>query len=167
MLFFELAGCNLEGPKGVPPTLETGAAAPPFTLELIGGGEATLEAYKGSPLVMTFMASWCPCSHESAPVFKSVYEEYRKKGVKFLMIGMQDSKSKFTKFYKEKEFPYPAGFDKGDRIAALYGVSSPPTTFFIGRDGTIVSSFYGKIVEKEKLAAWVDGIVGEKKEVAP
>ena len=164
MFFFALAGCDMEGPKGAPPTLETGSAAPPFALQLIGGGEAALSGYKGKPLVITFMASWCPCSHESAPVFKAVYEEYREKGVQFLMIGMQDGRSKFEKFYKEKGFPYPAGFDEGDRIAALYGVSSPPTTFFIGRDGTVVSSFYGKIVEKERLTAWVEGIAGEAKE---
>lgn len=155
-----VAGCS-DGsfPRGAPPTLESGSPAPQFTLDLISGGQVTLDTYKGKPLVLIYMASWCPCSHESAPVFKEVYEEYHPKGVEFLMLGIQDSKSKFTKFVKKKEFKFSAGFDKGERIARLYGVSAPPTTFFIDSEGKVVSSFYGKIVEKDRLAAWVDEIL--------
>jgi len=152
------AGCN-KGPRGTQPTIKAGEAAPPFTLELIDGGTVTLDTFKGKPLVIITMASWCPCSHESAPVFKEVYEIYHPKGVEFLMLGIQDSKSKFTKFFKKKEFKFQAGFDKGNRIAKLYGVSAPPTTFFIDSEGKVVSAFYGKIIEKERLSAWIDEIV--------
>jgi peroxiredoxin len=160
-LLIALAACcsACSSPKGAPPTLESGSPAPQFTLELIGGGQVTLDTYKGKPLVLIYMASWCPCSHESAPVFKEVYEEYHPEGVEFLMLGMQDSKSKFTKFVKKKGFKFSAGFDKGDRIARLYGVSAPPTTFFIDSEGKVLSSFYGKIVERDRLAAWVDEIL--------
>ncbi len=159
LLFLTLiAGCN-KGPRGTQPVIKTGEAAPPFTLELIDGGTVTLDSFKGKPLVIITMASWCPCSHESAPVFKEVYEMYHPKGVEFLMLGIQDSKSKFTKFFKKKEFKFQAGFDKGNKIAKLYGVSAPPTTFFIDSEGKVVSAFYGKIIEKERLSAWIDEIV--------
>jgi len=156
-LFTGASGCS--SPKGAPPTLESGSPAPQFTLDLIGGGQATLDTYKGKPLVLIYMASWCPCSHESAPVFKEVYGKYHPKGVEFLMLGIQDSKSKFAGFVEEKGFEFPAGFDKGERIAGLYGVSAPPTTFFIDSEGKVASSFYGKIVETDRLSAWVDEIL--------
>lgn len=159
-LLIVVAGCSEDySPKGAPPSLESGSPAPQFTLELIDGGSVTLDSYKGSPLVLIYMASWCPCSLESAPVFKEVYEEYHPKGVEFLMLGIQDSKSKFTKFVKKKGFKFPTGFDKGERIARLYGVSAPPTTFFINREGVVLSSFYGKIIEKNVLSVWVDQIL--------
>jgi peroxiredoxin len=60
---------------------------------------------------------------------------------------------------KKKGFKFSAGFDKGERIARLYGVSAPPTTFFIDSEGKVLSSFYGKIVEKDRLSAWVDEIL--------
>lgn len=160
LLFFALAaGCGKGSPRGTQPTIKVGEAAPAFTLELLDGKTVTLDIFKGKPLVIINMASWCPCSHESAPVFKEAYEIYNPKGVEFLMLGIQDSKTKFNKFVKKKEFRFPAGFDKGDRIAKLYGVSAPPTTFFINSEGKVVSAFYGKIIEKERLSAWIDEIV--------
>ncbi len=151
-------GCS-KGPRGTQPLIKMGEPAPAFTLELLDGRTVSIDTFKGKPLVIITMASWCPCSHDSAPVFKEVYEIYHPKGVEFLMLGIQDSKSKFTKFVKKKEFKFPAGFDKGDIIAKLYGVSAPPTTFFINNEGKVVSAFYGKIIEKERLSAWVDEIV--------
>lgn len=159
-LLILVSGCSGDSsPKGAPPSLESGSPAPQFTLELIEGSSVTLDTYKGKPLVLIYMASWCPCSHESAPVFKEVYEEYHPKGVEFLMLGIQDSKSKFRKFVKKKGFKFPAGFDKGERIARLYGVNAPPTTFFINKEGIVVSSFYGKIIENDRLSAWIDEIM--------
>lgn len=151
-------GCSKE-PRGTQPIIKIGETAPSFTLELIDGKSVSLDTFKGKPLVLINMASWCPCSHESAPVFKEVYEIYHPKGVEFLMIGIQDSKKKFEKFVRKKEFKFPAGFDKGDNISKTYGVSAPPTTFFINSEGKVVSAFYGKIIEKERLSAWIDEIV--------
>lgn len=159
LAFLVLAvGCS-KGPRGAQPVIRIGEAAPAFTLELLDGRTVTLDTFKGKPLVLITMASWCPCSHESAPVFKDVYEIYHPKGVEFLMLGIQDSEKKFEKFVKKKGFPFPAGFDKGDRIARLYGVSAPPTTFFIDKEGKVASAFYGKIIEKERLSTWIDEIV--------
>ncbi|MBI5047694.1 MAG: redoxin domain-containing protein, partial [Deltaproteobacteria bacterium] len=75
-----------------------------------------------------------------------------------LMIGIQDSESKFKKFIEKKQFPFHASFDKADKIASLYGVNAPPTTFFIDKDGKIARAFYGKLVEIDKLSAWVEEI---------
>jgi peroxiredoxin len=154
-------GCSKE-PRGTQPTIKIGETAPPFSLELIDGRTITLDTFKGKPLVLINMASWCPCSHDSAPVFKEVYEIYHPKGVEFLMLGIQDSKKKFEKFVKKKEFKFPAGFDKGDVISKTYGVSAPPTTFFIDSDGKVVSAYYGKIIERERLSAWIDEIVSKE-----
>lgn len=156
LLLIVLTGCS--GPKDKQPTAKVGTSAPLFSLNLINGGSVTLDSFKGKPLVITFMASWCPCSNESAPVFKETYSKYNPKGVEFLMIGIQDSESKFKKFVDKKQFTFPAGFDKGDKIARLYGVNAPPTTFFISRDGKIAKAFYGKLIEIDKLSAWVDEI---------
>jgi len=160
LLFTVLTGCS-SGPQDKQPTARIGEPAPQFTLNLIGGGSVTLNDFRDKPLVVTFMASWCPCSNESAPVFKEAYNRYNPKGVQFLMIGIQDSETKFTKFVDKKQFPFPTGFDKGDKIARLYGVNAPPTTFFITREGKIGRAFYGKLVEIEKLSGWI-GEIREK-----
>lgn len=141
------------------PVARIGAEAPMFKVVSTAGSEISLSDFKGSPLVLTFMAEWCPCSNESAPVFKKAYTEYSPKGVKFMMLGFQDSRSKFSKFVERESFPFPAAYDKRDRIGISYGVNAPPTTFFIGADGKIKRAFYGKIDEIDTLTLWIDELL--------
>lgn len=152
-----ISGCSEESSK--PLLLQVGAKAVPFTLELIDGKQSQLEQYAGRGLVITFMSSWCPCSHDSIPVMK---QAYTKNGgqVAFVMVGIQDSRSKFENFVKKWAVPFPAGYDKGDSIANDYGVSSPPTTFFIDRNGIVKRAFYGNIAKKpEEFQKWVEEII--------
>lgn len=152
-----LTGCSEEVGR---PLLQVGEKALPFTLELLDGKQSQLEQYAGKGLVITFMSSWCPCSNESMPLMKQAYEKHKSDQVVFLMIGIQDSKSKFEKYVKKWEAPFPAGYDKGDRIAKNYGVSSPPTTFFIDKSGVVKRAFYGNIAKKpEEFQKWVEEII--------
>jgi peroxiredoxin len=150
------SGCSEESNK--PLLLQVGAKAVPFNLELIDRKQSQLEQYAGRGLVITFMSSWCPCSHDSMPVMKQAYTKNNGK-VAFLMVGIQDSRSKFEKFVEKWAVPFPAGYDKGDRIADDYGVSSPPTTFFIDRNGVVKRAFYGNIAKKpEEFQKWIEEI---------
>lgn len=150
-----LSGCGEESR----PLLQVGAKAVPFNLELIGGEQIRLEQYAGKGLVITFMSSWCPCSNESVPLMKQAYAKQGNGQVVFLMVGIQDSRAKFEKFIEKWQVPFPAGYDKGDRIANDYGVSSPPTTFFIDKSGIVKRAFYGNIAEKpDEFQQWVGEI---------
>jgi len=151
-----VSGCREESK----PLLQVGAKAAPFTLELTGGKPIRLEQYAGKGLVITFMSSWCPCSNESMPLMKQAYAKHGNGEVAFLMVGIQDSRSKFEKYVEKWEVPFFAGYDKGDRIASDYGVSSPPTTFFIDKNGIVKRAFYGNIAKKpDEFQQWVEEII--------
>jgi peroxiredoxin len=145
VLALALAGCK----DDVEP-LKVGIVAPPFTLALLDGGTTDMEPPHGKGHVLTFMASWCPCSNESIPLMKQAHDRYEPEGVEFLMIGIQDSERKFEKFVDKWELPFSAGYDPGDDIARTYGVTAPPTTIFIDRDGKVKRVFYGNIKDKEE-----------------
>ena len=150
-----ISGCREEAK----PLLQVGEKATPFTLELIGGKQSRLEQYAGKGLVITFMSSWCPCSNDSMPLMKQAYAKNSGQ-VAFLMIGIQDSRSKFEKYVEKWSAPFEAGYDKGDRIANDYGVSSPPTTFFIDKNGIVKRAFYGNIAKKpEEFQKWIEEII--------
>lgn len=150
-----LSGCSESGR----PLLQVGEKAPPFTLQLIGGEQVSLGQYAGKGLVITFMASWCPCSNESMPLMNKAWLDH-KDDIAFLMIGTQDAKSKFEKFTQKWQTPFSAGFDEDDLIARAYGVSSPPTTFFIDKTGIVKRAFYGNIKEKpEDFPLWLEGLL--------
>jgi peroxiredoxin len=160
-LALALAGC-LE--DDVEP-LKVGIVAPPFTLALLDGGTADLARADGARAdnnghVLTFMASWCPCSNESIPLMKQAHARYQAEGIEFLMIGIQDAESKFEKFVDKWELPFPAGYDSGNRIARSYGVTAPPTTIFIDRKGKVKRVFYGNIKDKEEeFLQWTEELL--------
>ena len=151
-----LSGCSEEAR----PLLQVGEKALPFTLELLDGKQSHLEDYAGKGLVITFMASWCPCSNDTMPLMKQAYSKHKNDQVVFLMVDIQDSRSKYEKFVKKWEVPFPTGYDKGDRIAKDYGVSAPPTTFFIDKNGIVKRAFYGNIAKKQnEFQQWIEEII--------
>ena len=151
-----MSGCSEEGR----PLLQVGEKAIPFTLELLDGKQSNLEQYAGKGLVITFMSSWCPCSNDSMPLMKQAYAKYSNGQVAFLMVGVQDSQSKFEKYVEKWGVPFAAGYDKGDRIANNYGVSSPPTTFFIDKHGIVKRAFYGNIAKQpDEFQQWIEEII--------
>lgn len=162
LLCLALSGCSGgDNNASKEPTATIGSSAPAFALKTVDGRDLTLESFRGKPLVLTFMAEWCPCSNKSAPVFKEAYAEFNPKGVEFAMLGFQDSRSKFGEFVKRQALPFPAAYDEGDEVGTSYGVVAPPTTFFITPDGKIQRAFYGKIEERDKLFAWVDELLSK------
>jgi peroxiredoxin len=151
-----MSGCSEEGR----PLLQVGEKALPFNLELLDGKQSHLEHYAGKGLVITFMSSWCPCSNDTMPLMKQAYSKHKNDQVIFLLVGIQDSRSKFEKFVEKWGVPFPAGYDKGDRIAKDYGVSSPPTTFFIDKNGIVKRAFYGNIAKKpDEFQQWIEEII--------
>lgn len=159
IIFFAalMSGCSEDVSR---PLLQVGEKAIPFTLELVDGKQSQLENYAGKGLVITFMSSWCPCSNDSMPLMKQAYLNHKNDPVVFLMVGIQDSRSKFEKYVGKWAVPFPAGYDKGDRIAKDYGVSSPPTTFFIDKNGIVKRAFYGNIAKKpDEFQQWIKEIL--------
>lgn len=152
-LVLGLAGCAEEPTK---PLLQVGEKATPFTLELVDGRKVRLEDFQGRGLVITFMSSWCPCSNNSMPLIQQAVDAHTGDAIDFMMIGIQDSRAKFQKFTQKWNLRFAAGYDKGDRIAKDYGVSAPPTTFFIDRQGVVKRAFYGDIsIKPEEFRQWV------------
>ena len=150
-----LAGC-FEGEPLEP--LQPGDMAPPFTLTLTNGSTKTLASYQGKGLIITYMASWCPCSNDSLPMFQKAYE-HRHEKIAFVMVGIQEAESKFKKFVQEKKIPYETGFDT-TKMARTYGINAPPTTVFIDKHGKVVRFFYGNIKEVEQdFPKWVEEVI--------
>lgn len=118
-----------------------------FTLPLFNGGNVTLSSLKGKPVVINFWASWCPPCREEAPILEEVWRRYKDKGVTFIGVDIQDAEADARAYIKEFGITYPNGPDIRGRIAIDYGVSGIPVTFFVNREGLIVSRWVGAINE--------------------
>ncbi len=135
-------------PTGASGASRVNRPAKDFTLPLFDGGNVTLSSLRGQPVVLNFWASWCPPCREEAPVLEKVWRRYQDKGVTFIGVDIQDAEADARAYLKEFDITYPNGPDRSGRISNDYAVSGIPVTFFINRDGIIVSRWVGAINEE-------------------
>ncbi len=64
-----------------------GSAAPDFTLPALDGKTYSLSSFKGKPVVLEFMATWCPHCRDEAPIINQLNAAYSAKGVQILDIN--------------------------------------------------------------------------------
>jgi len=118
-----------------------------FTLPLFSGGNINLSSLRGKPVVINFWASWCPPCREEAPILEEVWRRYDDKGVTIIGVDIQDTEADARAYIEEFGITYPNGPDIGGKITIDYGVSGIPVTFFVNREGLIVSRWVGAINE--------------------
>jgi len=121
-----------------------GKVAPDFTLQTLDGKSVTLSSLRGRGVLLNFWATWCgPCKIEM-PWFVELQKEYGPQGLQIVGVAMDDSSPQdIQTFVKEMGVNYPILLGKEAVGQAYGGVDVLPTTFFIDRDGKIVSREFG------------------------
>ncbi|MGG4491469.1 TlpA family protein disulfide reductase [Metabacillus idriensis] len=120
------------------------AIAPELKLTDINQKEHELKPPYNQPIVLNFWASWCgPCKME-APDLVTLAEKYNGQ-VMIYAVNMtnQDSAEGAYMFAKDHGFSFPVLLDRTGEASSLYRVAAVPTTFFIDRNGEIVSVLTG------------------------
>lgn len=142
------------------PALQVGVQAPAFTVKLLDGKTISITDYKGKGLLMIFMSSWCPCSNESIPIINAAYQRHQGDNIEFLIVGIQEARSKFEKFVKKRGIAFPATYDGDKLISRPYGINAPPTMVFIDKKGMVKRVFFGNIKDKKKeFVDWLKEII--------
>ena len=149
-----------ESEETTEPAEPESSLAPDFTALDAEGNEVKLSDYFGKPIVLNFWASWCgPCKSEM-PDFN---ETYLAKGeeIQFLMVNMTDGARETLDiaktFVADSGYSFPVLYDINQEAAMTYGISSLPTTIFIGADGAMVAYAMGAI-DGETLDRGIDMI---------
>lgn len=132
--------------------------APDFTVYDEGGNAYRLSDFFGEPIVLNFWASWCPPCKAEMPHFNEVYGEVSD-SVTFLMVdlvdGQRETAAKGKAYIEEMGFVFPVYYDTGGDAVSAYGISSIPTSVFIGADGNIADTYIG-MMDKQKLLSYID-----------
>lgn len=104
---------------------------------------ASLGAFRGKVIFLNFWATWCaPCIAEM-PNIQGLYEEMGDSSdLVFVMVSVDESADRARAFLERKDFTFPAWHLGGGRTAELSS-GIIPTTYVIGRDGTILSRSEG------------------------
>lgn len=143
-------GTAESGPK------QSARQAPDFSFTSLDGREVKLADFKGKPLVVNFWASWCPYCAREAPDLEAIHQEHRSEGLEMVGIAANDRAEALKAKARQLRLTYPVGISPG--AAGSYGVEPVPHTFFIDREGRIVSSLLGAR-PREQLEAEVKKIL--------
>jgi peroxiredoxin len=145
-----------------PPPAQTGGIAPGFQAKTPDGGPVALTDHKGKVVLLDFWATWCPPCVASMPTLERVYREYRDKGFVVVGVDQEPGEEQLVRaFLSAHEISFPIAMDPGS-IAHDYGVYTFPTSFLIGKDGTIRDVHRGVAVESS-LRREVEELLLEEK----
>jgi cytochrome c biogenesis protein CcmG/thiol:disulfide interchange protein DsbE len=120
----------------------TGAAPPRFTLPALAG-TADLDSLRGRVVLVDFWASWCaPCAR-SFPWMTELHRRYAGRGLAIVAIDLDKDRELAEKFLTDHPAPFTIAFDPKGRTAEAWHVRAMPTTFLLGRDGTVLMAHPG------------------------
>jgi peroxiredoxin len=119
------------------PALAPAAAAPDFTLNVMGGQNLHLKDQRGRVVMVNFWATWCgPCRQEM-PQLNRLFEKYRASGFVLLGVNVDDDSSKAKEVASKLGVTFPVLLDTDKTVSKLYDLSTMPSTVIIDRDGKV------------------------------
>lgn len=108
-----------------------------------------LDQYRGSVVVVDFWASWCVPCRRSFPWLNAMQARYGEQGLVIVGVNVDSDPAEADAFLAD----YPAAFrivkDPGGALAREFDVIAMPSTYVVGRDGTIVKRHLGFKVRKQ------------------
>jgi peroxiredoxin len=125
--------------------VRVGGPAPDFTLPKLGGGDVSLEDYRGRVVVVNFWATWCPPCVEEMPSLVAFAEQMEPTGVAVLGVSEDYDTEALRKFVAQYGVKYPVAQDMQQRVASQYGTFKYPETYIIDKDGTIAEKLVGVV----------------------
>lgn len=120
--------------------LKPGAKAPSFTLPTLNNKSINLQNTFGSSkvTVLDIWATWCPPCRAEIPYLVNLNKKYAGKGVTFVGVSIDQSKSDVASFVKQKGITYTIALDpQAAKVGKLYGVRGIPVTYVIDKSGVI------------------------------
>ncbi len=123
-----------------------GDAPPPIDMPDLTGENVELAALKGKVVLVDFWASWCrPCKQEM-PVLEALHEKYAAQGLVIVGVNIDSSSKKMNKFLKGTPVSFRIVHDRKLVVANRYEPETMPTSYLIGKDGTLrhVHEGFGK-----------------------
>lgn len=129
------------------PAAERGQPAPAMELPRIDGGDVSLAALRGRPVVVNLWATWCaPCVREM-PALQRVYERYRERGLEVVAVAVDDQPGErqpdgrivglVSQFVEEHGLTFTVAVDPTGETERQFATEFLPTTVLVDRAGRI------------------------------
>lgn len=140
-----LAGCG--GGEGIPRAVEVGQPAPAYAAVALDADSASLAELQGRVVLLNVWATWCPPCREEIPALQELHERYAARGLEVVGVSVdaQGEAGTVREFVKSYGMTYPVWLDPADRVSSAFRLTGVPSTFLIGRDGTLLWKHLGPL----------------------
>ena len=97
-----------------------GEPAPDFELPDRDGSPVRLSSLRGHPVVLTFVASWCPFSAAAQPHLAALARDYADRGVHVVAVDIEESDEGYARYLGRVDMPFPVLRDaRGEHVSAF------------------------------------------------
>jgi cytochrome c biogenesis protein CcmG, thiol:disulfide interchange protein DsbE len=117
--------------------------APDFALTALDGSRVRLRDLRGRVVLLNFWATWCAPCRDEMPALARLGVELGDRGLAVLAVNHQEAPDVVAAFARELGVTVPVLLDSAGDVAERYRVQALPTTYLIGRDGTLAGVVLG------------------------
>lgn len=117
--------------------------APDFTLPRLGGGPLSPSGLRGRVVLLHFWATWCVSCRQEMPQIGALQARY---GKDLAIVGINVDRGNpagVARFVHTLGLGFPTVLDAAGTVRQRYRIRALPTTYLIGRDGTIIGRIIG------------------------
>lgn len=121
--------------------------APAATFTTLEGRTLALDDLRGKVVLVNFWATSCPGCIKEMPGMVETYNQYKTRGFEIVAVAMSyDPPNYVTNFVETRQLPFPVALDvDGEHARAFGNVQLTPTSFIIGKDGSILEQKLGEL----------------------
>ena len=143
-----LAAC---GENGVPRAVVVGEPAPEYGATSLARDTISLADLRGKVVLLNVWATWCPPCREEIPALQKIHERYSAQGLEVVGVSVDapGEEAAVGAFVRSYGMTYPVWLDPGDKVSSTFRLTGVPSTFLIGRDGTLLWKHLGPIAEDD------------------
>jgi peroxiredoxin len=125
--------------------LAIGQPAPDFTARTLDGNQIRLSDLKGSPVAMSFWATWCvPCKTE-LPELQSASLRYSSAHLQILPVNAGESESVVSTYLSKLNLNLNVVLDPDKEIMSRYGIIVLPVTVWVDGKGVVRAEHIGPL----------------------
>jgi len=115
-----------------------------FTLSTLDGKQASLNDYRGKVVLLNFWATWCAPCRKEMPSIQTLWDHYKDRDLVVLAVSEDvGEREQVAAFIRKIKVNFPILLDHDLQIGDRYMLPGLPTTYLIGRDGTIAATIVG------------------------
>ncbi len=131
-----------------------GEAAPSFTATDITGTQVSLEALRGRPVWLMFVATWCTGCRTEMPDVQAAMKSHGG-DIQLVVVYVGEDDATVQGYSKRVGNDFTQVADSSQQIAAAYGIMGVPSHYFIDASGVVTKTHVG-VLAPDAMAQSID-----------